>query len=112
MLGSRNIASSLPSCDNILRKLIFEGKHPHGWIVRVERFFRRGQYPEEQKLELVSLSLEGDAISWYHGELTRETFKDWMKFKRRLLARFSTIKRQNISFSTSISILYSNPTIY
>lgn len=40
--------------------LLFDDKRPHGWIARMENFFRVCQYPEDQKLELIALSLEGD----------------------------------------------------
>ena len=44
---------------------------------------------------MISLSLEGDAHSWYNEEVRRESFKDWREFKTRLLARFGTIKKQS-----------------
>lgn len=34
-----------------------------------------GQYPENQKLEMISLSLEGDVLSWFNGEDRRALFR-------------------------------------
>ena len=55
----------------------------------MERYFRVGQYTEEQKLELISLSLEGKVLNWFEGEFTEQRFIDWSDFKERMLARFA-----------------------
>lgn len=41
---------------------VFEGENTFSWIAKVERFFRIEAYSEEEKLELVSISLEGEAL--------------------------------------------------
>ncbi|CAA7045066.1 unnamed protein product [Microthlaspi erraticum] len=93
-LGPRNIGSVLPSRDSMLRKVempIFDGKNPHSWIARIEMFFR--QYQEDQKLELISLSTEGEVLSWFNWEDKRMPFFIWTEFKKRLLVRFGNPER-------------------
>lgn len=63
--------------DKMLRKIempMFSGPLPFDWISRVERFFKIGNYNEEEKLSLVSLSLEGAILQWFNGEVISEPF--------------------------------------
>lgn len=69
---------------------MFDGKQPYEWICRVERYFRLGQYSEEQKMELISLSLDGAVLNWYNWEVQERGFTNWSQFKERMLARFAT----------------------
>ncbi|CAA7030593.1 unnamed protein product [Microthlaspi erraticum] len=68
---------------------VFDGRLPYGWIARVERFFRLGQYAEEEKLELVCLCLDGAVLNWFNSEVVNVPFSDWENFKQRLLVRFT-----------------------
>ncbi|KAJ4889334.1 Retrotrans_gag domain-containing protein [Raphanus sativus] len=91
LLGYRRITDIMPDRDSLIRKVdmpMFDGKHPYGWIARMENFFRVGQYSEHQKLELIALSLEGDVLSWYNGEDKRLPFKNWTELKKRIVSRF------------------------
>lgn len=90
-LGYQRTREIMPDRDSLVRKLdmpLFDGKHPYGWIARMENFFRVGQYPEHQKLELIALSLEGDVLSWYNGEDRRLPFQSWTELKKRIVSRF------------------------
>uniref|UniRef100_A0A1J3JNV3 Transposon Ty3-G Gag-Pol polyprotein n=1 Tax=Noccaea caerulescens TaxID=107243 RepID=A0A1J3JNV3_NOCCA len=81
----------LASRESLLRKIdlpVFEGHMPYGWLCRVERYFRVGQYSEAEKLELVSLSLEGRVLNWFEGKMVDHPFTDWSQFKECMLARF------------------------
>ncbi|WZZ44065.1 hypothetical protein YC2023_040324 [Brassica napus] len=68
---------------------LFAGEHPFDWIAQAERYFRDMLSDPEWKMELVSLSLTEDALSWFNYELEYRPFTDWSEFKRRLLARFT-----------------------
>ena len=90
-LGYRRIQYSIASRDKMLRKIempVFSGPLPFDWISRVERFFRYGNYNEEEKLQLVSLSLEGPVLQWFNGEVISEPFFSWDQFTQRMLDRF------------------------
>ena len=91
-LGYRGIHNALTNRDKMLRKVdmpVFAGPLPFDWISRVERFFRIGNYDEEDKLQLVSLSLEGPVLNWFNGEMLNDPFLSWTQFTERMLERFA-----------------------
>ena len=49
----------------------FCGQDPVGWITRAETYFEVQNTPEEVKIKLSKLSMEGSAICW--SNLLRET---------------------------------------
>ena len=76
---------------------IFDGADPYGWFALAERFFRIGGFDERTKLEVVSVSLAGYVLSWFHSEMYRRAFRSWMGFKETLMARFSKEKLRDPS---------------
>ncbi|KAF7812841.1 Ty3/gypsy retrotransposon protein [Senna tora] len=49
----------------------FEGGDPRGWILKAEKYFRYYQTPEELKVDIAAMYLEGDALdlfAWMNGE--------------------------------------------
>ena len=90
-LGYWGIDGTLANRDRMLRKIemhVFSGALPFDWISRVKRFFRFGNYNEEEKLNLVSLSLEGPVLQWFNGKLMNDPFVNWEQFTQRMLDRF------------------------
>lgn len=80
--------------DSFIKKVelpIFSGEDVYGWIALAERFFRIGGYGELMKIELVSVSLSGDVLSWFNSEVMRKQFTSWCDFKNRLIERFSRV---------------------
>ena len=76
----------------MLRKVdmhVFAGPLPFDLISRVERFFRIGNYNEEEKLHQVSLSLEGPVLNWFSGEMNTDPFQSWQQFTERMFERFA-----------------------
>ncbi|OAP08286.1 hypothetical protein AXX17_AT2G06770 [Arabidopsis thaliana] len=60
---------------------------------------RRAFFPDGGFLELVSVSLTGDALSWYNWAVNRQGFTSWPQFKVRLLLRFGNLKSRGPSQS-------------
>lgn len=90
----------MDSRESVLRKIelpIFSGEDVYGWIALAERFFRIGGYGELMKIELVSVSLSGDVLSWFNSEILQSPFVSWNDFKVRLIARFSRVKLRDPS---------------
>lgn len=84
--------SVLTDRDRMLKKVempVLDGAHPYSWIARAERFFRIGQHSMQMRMDIVSLSLEDDALSWYNYEVEHRPFTYWFDFKKRMLARFA-----------------------
>lgn len=91
-LGYRGIQNTLTNREKMLRKVdmpVFAGPLPFDWISRVERFFRIGNYNEEEKMHLVSLNLEGPVLNWFSGEMTSDPFQNWQHFIERMLEKFA-----------------------
>lgn len=58
--------------DSLIRRIelpLFNGEDAYGWIALAERYFRNGGYGEATKLDLVSVSLSGDVLSWFNSEI-------------------------------------------
>ena len=92
-MGDRN--SIVGSRERMLKRVelpIFDGTDPYGWFALAERFFRIGGFGERTKLEVVSVSLAKDVLSWFNSEMHRRTFRSWMEFKEKMIARFSKEK--------------------
>lgn len=92
LLGYRELGVALTNTENLLKKIelpVFDGTRPYGWIFRVERYFRVGHYTEEQRMELISLSVEGRVLNWFEGDMAEQGFTGWTDFKERMLARFA-----------------------
>ena len=52
--------------EGLLKKIdmpVFDGASPFGWIARVERYFHIGNFHGLERLQLVSLSLEGHVLT-------------------------------------------------
>ncbi|EOA29227.1 hypothetical protein CARUB_v10025509mg [Capsella rubella] len=79
---------------------MFDGSQTCEWFYKVERFFRVGRYAEMDKLDLVGLSLEGEAWKWFCWEMHKREFKDWVGLKYIFLTRFAHV--QNFSPSEVI----------
>lgn len=41
-----------------------------------------------ERLQLISLSLEGHVLNWFNGEMDNDPFADWIQFKRRFISWF------------------------
>lgn len=86
--------------DEFLKRLtlpLFSGTDTYGWFALAERYFRIGGYDERRKLEIVSVSLAGDVLSWFNSETHRSNFTCWRDFKERLIVRFSKEKFRDSS---------------
>ncbi|XP_056849743.1 transposon Tf2-1 polyprotein isoform X1 [Raphanus sativus] len=94
-LGYRTNQNSFANRDSLLKKIelpVFDGSLPYGWISRVERYFRAARYDDQQKVEMVALSLTGAVGNWYTWENEEEPFLSWNQFKQRMLDRFAESK--------------------
>ncbi|CAA7031637.1 unnamed protein product [Microthlaspi erraticum] len=88
-LGYRKCSSVLENRNNMLKRIelpAFAGTDPYLWISQAERFFRLGKYNDEDRLDLLSITLQGPALHWFNREMQREPFSDWCQFKRRMIA--------------------------
>lgn len=50
---------------------IFFGEEPIEWLFWVERYFMVNAVPEEEKLEVIAVHLEGKTLNWFQWMVTR-----------------------------------------
>ncbi|CAH9112200.1 unnamed protein product [Cuscuta europaea] len=73
----------------------FDGGDPRGWILKAEKYFRYYQVPDNQKVEIASMSLEGEALdvfAWMNGE---ESILYWEELVKLLQENFGLAEFQN-----------------
>lgn len=86
--------------DGLLKKIdlpAFDGGDTYAWLALAEIFFRIGGYDDRAKMEVVSVSLAGDVLSWFNSETHRRNLRSWNEFKEKLGARFSKVKYRDPS---------------
>ena len=93
--------------------LVFDGVDAYAWFALAERSFRIGGYDDRAMLEVVSVSLAGDILSWFNSEMHRRGFQSWIEFKQKLVldlvrrsseipvSRFLQLSRRELQLSIS-----------
>ncbi|KAH9733790.1 hypothetical protein KPL71_017135 [Citrus sinensis] len=66
----------------------FEGENPNGWIYKCDRFFNINGIVEEEKVEMVSIHLEGHALEWFQGYEAGHENINWESFSTDIIAHF------------------------
>lgn len=67
---------------------VFEGVNPDGWILRIERYFNFYRLSEAEKLEVVVVALEGDALRSFQWENKRRRIRRWDELREFMLRQF------------------------
>lgn len=67
---------------------VFEGENPEGWVFKAERYSSLTQVNEAEKLEVVAICFEGEALSWYQWQQRRKKVTNWEELKGLVLNRF------------------------
>ena len=62
--------------------LVFTGENPDDWTFLADRYFAMYGLTKEEKLVVVAMSLDEDALSWYQCTDSREAFRSWEIMKR------------------------------
>ncbi|KAL4319829.1 hypothetical protein GQ457_18G007350 [Hibiscus cannabinus] len=68
---------------------MFDGINPRGWIKRCQKYFTLFDIPEEHKMDLASMHLEGKAETWFDGYVMQKHRLSWHEFTTDLCHRFS-----------------------
>ncbi|PNX63439.1 pentatricopeptide repeat-containing protein, partial [Trifolium pratense] len=74
---------------------LFEGDDPVAWITRAEIYFDVQQTPEEMRVKLSRLSMEGPTIHWFNLLMETEDHLSWEKLKKALIARYGGRRLEN-----------------
>ena len=67
----------------------FDGRDPLGWIFKITQLFQYQNTPEEDRITLASLYLDGAALSWYQWMHSNGLITSWTTFLEALESRFA-----------------------
>lgn len=67
---------------------MFTGEKPDWCILKAERYFTYYNLPEEERMVAAVLSMDGDALAWYHWEDQQDPITRWVDLKALVLSRF------------------------
>ena len=73
-----------------LELLIFSRDDAYGWLACVERFFHINKVEDYDKMDLVLVAMEGEALIWYQWWEEQVPFPTWREFKEDLMKRFQS----------------------
>ena len=67
----------------------FDGHDPLGWIFKITQLFQYQNTPEEERVTIASLYLDGAALSWYQWMFSNGLITSWDGFLQALESRFA-----------------------
>jgi hypothetical protein len=74
---------------------LFEGEDPVAWITRAEIYFDVQNTPDDLRVKLSRLSMEGPTIHWFNLLMETEDDLSWEKLKKGLIARYGGRRLEN-----------------
>ncbi|XP_061351156.1 uncharacterized protein LOC133296223 [Gastrolobium bilobum] len=74
----------------------FEGKEPNTWIFKAALFFRIHHVPDNLKMELVGLRMEGAVADWYQWVFNSGRVNSWEEFTVAVNQRFGPSKYKDV----------------
>jgi len=79
--GNEGTASHDGNWWSNLEMPIFDGEDPMGWLTKIERYFRLRVVREEDKLEVVMVAMDGEALDWFQWWESWNPNHSWDGFK-------------------------------
>jgi len=73
----------------------FEGGDPRGWILKAEKYFRYYQTPDELKVDIAAMYLEGDALDLFAWINSERTLLYWEELVKALQENYGPAEFQN-----------------
>lgn len=73
----------------------FEGGDPRGWILKAEKYFRYYQTPDNHKVNVAAIYLEGDALDLFAWINSEQTLLYWEELKKALQENYGPAEFQN-----------------
>ena len=67
----------------------FDGRDPLRWIFKITQLFQYQNTPEEERITVASLYLDGVALSWYQWMYSNGLITSWDSFLQALESRFA-----------------------
>ncbi|KAD5960576.1 hypothetical protein E3N88_12048 [Mikania micrantha] len=92
---SSHHSSPLPWAVKKVKLPEFSGFDPQGWIKKVNLYFDINQIPDDLRLKLAQLSMQGVAQHWFTMVTQVHDSMSWTEFQTELLQRFSRLEIHN-----------------
>ncbi|PWA93151.1 retrotransposon gag domain, Retroviral aspartyl protease [Artemisia annua] len=73
----------------------FSEGDPRGWILKAEKYFRYYNVPEEERVDVAAMHLEGDALDLYSWLSSDQNIEYWEDLVRALQKNFGPAEFQN-----------------
>jgi hypothetical protein len=73
----------------------FSGGDPRGWLLKAEKYFRYYQIPDEERVEIASMHLEGDALDLYSWLSNDQPITFWEELTHAFTKNFGPAEFQN-----------------
>ncbi|KAG5573838.1 hypothetical protein H5410_063604 [Solanum commersonii] len=80
----------------------FRGENIEAWIVQAEHYFNFYKIEEDQKLNVASFYLDGEALEWYQWLFRNNQLIDWMHFAEKVRIRFKQRKYASLQEVPSV----------
>lgn len=87
-IGSGATSSYAPKLIKLDFPRFDEQEDPTSWICRAERFFQFHRTPDDERVEIASFHLVGDAQMWYQVLIQENPAVTWPEFKEALHTRY------------------------
>ncbi|KAH0753918.1 hypothetical protein KY290_024188 [Solanum tuberosum] len=88
VLGEKATSSEPPNTVTNAKLWQFGGKNPEAWIVQAEHYFDFHKIEEDQKLNVASFYLDGEALKWYQWLFRNNQLIDWPHFSDKVRIQF------------------------
>ncbi|KAK9068701.1 hypothetical protein SSX86_012816 [Deinandra increscens subsp. villosa] len=73
----------------------FSDGDPRGWVLKAEKYFRYYNIPEDEKVDVAAMHLEGDALDFYSWVAADQAIEFWDELVRALQKNFGPAEFQN-----------------
>ncbi|KAK1441653.1 hypothetical protein QVD17_07716 [Tagetes erecta] len=73
----------------------FSGGDPRGWLLKAEKYFKYYQVPDDEKVEVASMHLEGDALDLYSWLSNDQPITFWEELTQAFTKSFGPAEFQN-----------------
>ncbi|XP_020550197.1 uncharacterized protein LOC110012122 [Sesamum indicum] len=74
----------------------FDGENARSWVRRCTRYFQLIPIPEDQKVPLASIYMQGKAEVWYQGYTQKKEFNSWDELVADVLGRFEDLHSERV----------------
>ncbi|KAL0350240.1 UNVERIFIED_CONTAM: hypothetical protein Sradi_4173200 [Sesamum radiatum] len=88
---------------------LYNGEEAKIWIRRCNRYFQIISIPEEQKVPLASVYMQGRAELWYQGHVEKKGVPSWSELTIIVLERFEDLDHERVV--SEFNILHQDTTV-